>query len=123
MTKKELHNQRLVKEAEETAMRMHTRRHFIKECAFGFGSLALGSLFQSCGMGASSNVTTNNNFDPAHPLAAGAGRLPQYRRLLWRQSPAATGSLKDLRPKTEDPRSRHMVLGLGSLVKNVKPQS
>lgn len=75
MTQKELHNQRLVKEAEETAIRMHTRRHFIKECAFGFGSLALGSLLQSCGTGSSASTGSNPLFDPAHPLAP---KLPHF---------------------------------------------
>ena len=75
MTRSELHNQRLVKEAELAAASMHTRRHFLKECAFGFGSLALGSLLQSCGMGASSNSASENVFDPAHPLAP---KLPHF---------------------------------------------
>src|SRR3954471_10015144 len=74
MTQKELHNQRLVKEAEEAACRMNTRRHFLKECAFGFGSLALGSLLQSCGLGTAS-TTSNPLFDPAHPLAP---KMPQF---------------------------------------------
>ncbi len=45
MTQKELHNQRFLREAEHAVMRMHTRRHFIKESAMGLGALALGSLF------------------------------------------------------------------------------
>ena len=36
MTQKELHNQRLVKEAQKAVMQQHTRRHFIKESAMGF---------------------------------------------------------------------------------------
>ena len=35
MTQKELHDQRLVKEAQDAVMRMHTRRHFLKESAMG----------------------------------------------------------------------------------------
>lgn len=73
MTQKELHEQRLLKEAQEASARMHTRRHFLKDCAFGFGSLALGSLLQSCGLGAASPAA--NVFDPAHPLAP---KLPQF---------------------------------------------
>ena len=46
MTQKELHNHRLINEANETYLRHHTRRHFLKECAMGFGGLALGSLLQ-----------------------------------------------------------------------------
>src|SRR3954464_13929793 len=73
MTQKELHNQRLVKEAEASVTNMNTRRHFLKECAFGFGALALGSLLQSCGMGA--GQTSNPLFDPAHPLAP---KMPMF---------------------------------------------
>lgn len=76
MTQKELHNQRLLKEAEEAIARQHTRRHFLKECAMGFGSLALGSLLQSCGLGsASSGAASGIAFDPAHPLAP---KLPMF---------------------------------------------
>src|SRR5919205_783151 len=75
MTQKELHNQRLVKEAEEAATRMHTRRHFLKESAMGFGALALGALLQSCGLGSSSGSGNSIAFDPAHPLAP---KLPMF---------------------------------------------
>ena len=44
MTQKELHNQRLVKEAQEAYIRMQTRRHFLKQSAMGLGALAMGSL-------------------------------------------------------------------------------
>src|SRR5689334_10229125 len=66
MTRKELYDQRLLKEAQQAAMRMHTRRHFLKESAMGLGALALGSLFGGCGR----RETAANNiiFDPAHPL-------------------------------------------------------
>ncbi len=74
MTQKELHNQRLVNEAERAVMRMHTRRHFIKESAMGFGALALGSFLGSCGNTASGN---NIVFDPAHPLMP---KLPAFPR-------------------------------------------
>jgi hypothetical protein len=66
MTQKELHNQRLLKEAEHAVMRMNTRRHFLKESAMGLGALALGSLFGSCG--SKSSPDSNILFDPAHPL-------------------------------------------------------
>jgi hypothetical protein len=74
MTQKELHNQRLLKEAEQANARLHTRRHFLKECAFGFGSLALGSLLPSCG---SRSYSPLNDilFDPAHPLVP---KLPHF---------------------------------------------
>jgi hypothetical protein len=71
MTQKELHNQRLVREAQEAVMQMHTRRHFLKESAMGLGALALGSLF-GC-----SNKSSHNpiSFDPAHPLMP---KLPPF---------------------------------------------
>ena len=40
-----------------------TRRHFLKECGLGLGSLALGSLW-----GCSSPANQNILFNPAHPL-------------------------------------------------------
>src|SRR5215203_4064841 len=75
MTQKELHIQRLVKEAELLVARQHSRRHFLKECAFGFGSLALGSLLQSCGGDSAGPNTHAITFDPAHPLAP---KLPMF---------------------------------------------
>ncbi|MBB1283765.1 DUF1501 domain-containing protein [Flavisolibacter sp. BT320] len=75
MTQKELHNKRLVKEAEEAVIRMHTRRHFLKECAMGFGGLALGSLLQSCGLGGNGEASSPLAFDPANPLAP---KLPHF---------------------------------------------
>src|SRR3712207_3422348 len=75
MTQRELHNKRLLQEAEGAITRMHTRRHFLKESAMGFGALALGSLLQSCGLGATKNGTSSIPFDPAHPLLP---KLPQF---------------------------------------------
>jgi hypothetical protein len=75
MTQKELHNQRLLREAERAVARRYTRRHFLQECAMGFGALALGSLLPGCrgaGAGTDGNPIV---FDPAHPLAA---RLPMF---------------------------------------------
>lgn len=71
MTQKELHNQRLLREAELAVTRMHTRRHFIKESAMGLGGLALATLF-GCSQKQS---TTQIAFDPAHPLAP---KLPPF---------------------------------------------
>jgi Protein of unknown function (DUF1501) len=70
MTQKELHTQRLVKEANEAAMRFHTRRHFLKESAMGLGALALGSLLGGCGPAA-----TNTAMDVTNPLAP---KLPPF---------------------------------------------
>src|SRR5882672_9939554 len=74
MTQKELHNQRLLREANEKAALFHSRRHFLKESAFGFGALALGSLFGGCRFG-STNGVANTLFDPANPLAP---KLPMF---------------------------------------------
>ncbi|MGI8950270.1 MAG: DUF1501 domain-containing protein [Chitinophagaceae bacterium] len=71
MTQKELHNQKLLREAQHAVCRMHSRRHFIKESAMGLGGLALATLF-----GCSTNQTTNQIvFDPSHPLAP---KLPPF---------------------------------------------
>jgi hypothetical protein len=77
MTQKELHNQRLVKEANEAYLRMHTRRHFLKESAMGLGALALGALLPGC-----AGKTGNNPivFDPVHPLAPKVPMFPGKAR-------------------------------------------
>src|SRR5687768_4106630 len=75
MTQRELHQQRLVKEAEEATARLHTRRHFLKESAMGFGALALGSLLQSCGLGNAPAAHSSIPFDPTRPLAP---KLPHF---------------------------------------------
>jgi len=73
MTQKELHNQRLLKEAQNAVMQLHTRRHFLKESAMGLGAVAFGSLFGGCGNKASSNSIA---FDPAHPLMPKSPHFP-----------------------------------------------
>jgi Protein of unknown function (DUF1501) len=75
MTRKELDTQRLVQEAMRTSSQLNTRRHFLKECSFGLGSLALGSLLNSCGMNSKSIETISSQFDPAHPLMP---KVPQF---------------------------------------------
>ena len=79
MTQKELHNQRLVKEAESALLQQYTRRHFIKESAMGLGALALGSLLDGCG-GNSSVPVTNNLFDAANPLAVKPPMFPGHAK-------------------------------------------
>ena len=73
MTQKELHNQRLLREAQEVVLQLHTRRHFLKESAMGLGALAFGSLLGGCG-----NKTSLNSivFDPAHPLLPKSPHFP-----------------------------------------------
>src|SRR4029078_4447244 len=72
MTKKDLHNQKLVEEANHAHLHSHTRRHFLKESAMGLGALALGSLL---GCRSRSYDTSGILFDPAHPLAP---KLPPF---------------------------------------------
>lgn len=72
MTRKELYTQRMVKEANERASHYFTRRHFLKESAFGFGALALGSLL-GCQSGSSKG--SGPLFNAAEPMAA---RIPQF---------------------------------------------
>ena len=60
--------------------RQHTRRHFLQQCAFGFGALALGSLLPGCHAGATAGSLRQDEsagviFDPAHPLEP---RLPMF---------------------------------------------
>jgi Protein of unknown function (DUF1501) len=74
MTQKELHNQRLVNEANQKAAAFYSRRHFIKESAMGFGALALGSMLHGCGASTSSPANSIV-FDPAHPLEP---KLPMF---------------------------------------------
>jgi len=76
MTQKELHNQRLMSEAQYAAMHHHTRRHFIKESAMGLGALALGSLL---GCGNKSSVV-NSLFDAANPLSPRPPMFPGKAR-------------------------------------------
>ncbi len=73
MTQKEIHNQKLLKEANDASLHFHTRRHFLKESAMGLGALALGSLI-GCRSRSSDNASTIL-FDPANPLAP---KLPPF---------------------------------------------
>jgi hypothetical protein len=65
--KNDTHNQRLLREANQSILQQYTRRHFLKEGAMGFGALALGSMLGSCGFNSSN--ASNNLFDAANPLA------------------------------------------------------
>ncbi len=77
MTQKELHNDRLRKEAEYKMLHQTTRRHFIKESAMGLGALALGSLLYGCNTNAGGDLTGNEiAFDPADPMHARAPMFP-----------------------------------------------
>ncbi|MBL7768510.1 MAG: DUF1501 domain-containing protein [Flavipsychrobacter sp.] len=77
MTRDELHAQKLLKEAEQAHLQLHTRRHFLKESAMGLGALAIGSLLGGCGQPALDKLAKEaantgfdplRDFDPARPL-------------------------------------------------------
>jgi hypothetical protein len=72
--KNEIRIQRLLKEAEHSALQQHTRRHFLKESAMGFGALALGSLLGSCGT--QSSDASGSLFDASNPLAPRSPMFP-----------------------------------------------
>ena len=79
MTQSELHNQRLLKEAQDAVRRMHTRRHFLKQSAMGLGALAFGQLLGGCGS-PGNNHTSLAAFDPAHPLLPKSPPFPGKAR-------------------------------------------
>ena len=84
MTQKELHNQRLLKEAQDAVLQLHTRRHFLKESAMGLGGLALGSFFGGCGNKPSSNniVFKTLNFKSIEPMYYSSIYLSLYTYLI-----------------------------------------
>lgn len=75
MTRKDLHIQQLVKEAQLHALQAHTRRHFLKESAMGLGALAMGALLGSCA-GRSNSGGYKVAFDAAHPLLPKPPQFP-----------------------------------------------
>jgi hypothetical protein len=75
MTRKDLHIQQLVKEAQLHALQAHTRRHFLKESAMGLGALAMGALLGSCS-GRSGGGGYKVAFDAAHPLLPKPPQFP-----------------------------------------------
>lgn len=76
MTRRDLHNQKLVNEAREASIRFHTRRHFLRESAMGLGALAMGSLLGSCHSDAARQSVGQTLFDPAHPLLPRSPMFP-----------------------------------------------
>lgn len=57
----------ITSEAFEAQLRLATRRHFLKQCGFGLGSLALGAFLGSCNQSAPAG--TSLFIDPLNPLA------------------------------------------------------
>jgi hypothetical protein len=78
MTKKELHNQRLLKEAEIRSVELATRRHFLKECKTGIGLMALGSFLGGCDwLGSKKAISVAQPaFDPVNPLTPKTPHFP-----------------------------------------------
>ncbi|HEX8040590.1 MAG TPA: DUF1501 domain-containing protein [Chryseosolibacter sp.] len=74
MGKRKVEDQRLMRKAQQALLRLHTRRHFLKESAMGLGALALGSLFAGCGAQAL-HSPDDVVFDPVHPLMP---KLPHF---------------------------------------------
>jgi len=72
MTRRELYTQQLVKKANEQASQFFTRRHFLRESAFGLGGLAMGALF---GCNTNKSNPSASLFNAAEPMAA---RIPQF---------------------------------------------
>ena len=98
MTRDELNSQRMWNEAREVALRYHTRRHFLKECAMGFGALALGSLITKCGSSPASAIP----FDAAHPMAPKIPPLPpNVRSVIYLHMAGAPSQLElfDYKPE------------------------
>jgi hypothetical protein len=97
MTKKELRNPQLIKEANERVLGHLTRRHFLKESAMGMGAIVLGSFLQSCGTGILSNADNPAGvvFDPAHPLAPKMPMFPgKAKRVIYMHMAGAPSQLE-----------------------------
>src|SRR5687768_9781788 len=100
MTQKEIHNQRLLNEANAKALSFWTRRHFLRESAMGLGALALGSLFDGCGPG--DQPASALQFDPANPLAPKAPpRLGKAKSVIYLHMAGAPSQLElfDFKPE------------------------
>lgn len=74
----------------------NTRRHFLKQCTSGLGSLALLSLLDSCGLGNSSASQNENPLKPLSPLAS-----PKAKRVLFMHMEGAPSQLElfDYKPE------------------------
>jgi len=102
MTRDELNAQRMLREAQQAALQYHTRRHFLKECAMGFGALALGSLVSGCGNGRNSAIGNAISFDAKNPLAPKVPPLPpKVRSVIYLHMAGAPSQLElfDYKPE------------------------
>ncbi|MFT3700908.1 MAG: DUF1501 domain-containing protein [Agriterribacter sp.] len=69
MTQKELHNQRLLAEANHEVLKQVTRRHFLRDSMTGLGAMAFGSMLAGCDLFGSKDKAGAITFDSANPLA------------------------------------------------------
>ncbi len=103
MTRDELNAHRLAKEATEAQLGNVTRRHFLKESAFGLGALAMGSVLGSCGgLFSSSGTDSGVAYDPAHPLLPKAPQFPgKARSVIYLHMAGAPSQLElfDFKPE------------------------
>ena len=67
---------KLLKEAQETALKAITRRHFLMDCVAGVGTLALGSMLGSCLGGRPGSMASNGL--PTNTLDPLLAKLPHY---------------------------------------------
>ncbi|MBW7892985.1 MAG: DUF1501 domain-containing protein, partial [Chitinophagaceae bacterium] len=75
MTKKELNNDRIAREAQMKSLEWVTRRHFLKDSITGMGALAFGSLLTGCDFFGSKDAPLNA-FNSNNPLAAHPPMFP-----------------------------------------------
>ncbi len=73
--------QSIHQEAQHASLLFATRRHFLKQCGLGLGSLALGSLLGGCDWpGSSSTGYAPISIDPMNPMAARPPMFPGKAR-------------------------------------------
>lgn len=61
---------KIYQEAHQKILEYETRRHFLKQCATGLGTLAMGSFLQSCGLGSAGTDSLTNVQNPLSPKNA-----------------------------------------------------
>jgi Protein of unknown function (DUF1501) len=57
-------NMKLLTELEQAALTLETRRHFLKQCTTGMGSMVLGAFLNSCGLGRNTLPEVMNPMQP-----------------------------------------------------------